>query len=99
MMTLRTLPRLLLPFAALLLLALPVGGTAIAETPSQAPGQRFEIDPGKLPAPYATDAVANVADLVDRPSPPPFRLPPGIPGIPGIAEPATTQNAVPNANR
>ena len=42
---------------------------------SQAPGQRFEIDPGKLPAPYATDAVANVADLVDRPAPPPFRLP------------------------
>jgi glucose/arabinose dehydrogenase len=78
MMTLRTLPHLLLPFAALLLLALPVGGTAIAETPSQAPGQRFEIDPGKLPAPYATDAVANVADLVDRPSPPPFRLPPGF---------------------
>ncbi|HEY8013664.1 MAG TPA: sorbosone dehydrogenase family protein [Dongiaceae bacterium] len=77
-MTLRTLPRLLLLFAALLLLALPVGGTAMAETPSQAPGQRFEIDPGKLPAPYATDAVANVADLVDRPSPPPFRLPPGF---------------------
>ena len=78
MMTLRTLPRLLLPLAALLLLALPVAATAMAETPSQAPGQRFEIDPGKLPAPYATDAVANVADLVDRPSPPPFRLPPGF---------------------
>jgi len=46
-------------------------GPAAAETPSQAPGQRFEIDPGKLPAPYATDAVANSADLIDRPSPPP----------------------------
>ena len=76
MMTLRTLPRLLLPLAAAFLLGLPPG--AAADMPSQAPGQRFEIDPAKLPAPYATDSVANSADLIDRPSPPPFQLPPGF---------------------
>ena len=78
MMTPRAVPRLLLPLAAAFLLAVALGPAARADMPSQAPGQRFEIDPGKLPAPYATESVANSADLVARPSPPPFRLPPGF---------------------
>src|SRR5690242_18608477 len=48
------------------------------EPGDQAPGQQFRFDPASLPAPYATSSVANVAHLVDRPSPPPFHLPPGF---------------------
>jgi glucose/arabinose dehydrogenase len=78
-MILRTLPRVFLfSLAAAFLPAVPLATAAMAEAPSQAPGVRIEIDPGKLPAPYATDSVANSADLVDRPSPPPFKLPPGF---------------------
>src|SRR5258708_8241791 len=78
MTTLNTLPRLLLPLAAAFLLAMPPGAAAAADMQGQAPGRRFEIDPAKLPAPYTTDSVANSADLIDRPSPPPFQLPPGF---------------------
>ena len=78
-MILRTLPRVFLfSLAAAFLLAVPLAAAAMAEAPSQAPGVRIEIDPDKLPAPYATDSVANSAELVDRPSPPPFKLPPGF---------------------
>jgi glucose/arabinose dehydrogenase len=48
------------------------------EPDDQAPGRQFRIDPASLPAAYATPSVANFARLVDRPSPPPFRLPPGF---------------------
>jgi glucose/arabinose dehydrogenase len=59
-------------------LPLAMQGAGAADLPDQAPGQRIHIDPARLPAPYATQAVDNTADLVARPSPPPFRLPPGF---------------------
>src|SRR5262249_44761584 len=49
-----------------------------ADLPDQAPGQRFQIEPNRLPRPYATPSPDNSADLIDRPSKPPFRLPPGF---------------------
>ncbi len=64
---------------ALLLAALLVPIAALAASPGdQAPGQQFRIDPAHLPAPYATDSVDNSPETVARPSPPPFRLPPGF---------------------
>ena len=70
------LPRLLVVFLATLLLAMQAA--VAADLSDQAPGQRIQIDPARLPAPYATEAVDNTADVVARPSPPPFRLPPGF---------------------
>jgi len=70
------LPRLLVVFLATLLLAMQAA--VAADLSDQAPGQRIQIDPARLPAPYATPPVDNTADLIARPSPPPFRLPPGF---------------------
>src|SRR5882724_10269227 len=66
------------PFLILSVLLVTAQAAAAADPLDQTPGQRFQIDPAQLPAPYATDSVANSADLVDRPSPPPFHLPPGF---------------------
>ena len=72
--------RLFPALVALLFLAMPgtMSAARAAGQLDQTPGQRFQIDPAQLPKPYATDAVANVADLISRPDPPPFRLPPGF---------------------
>jgi glucose/arabinose dehydrogenase len=66
------------PFLVLLVLLVTAQAAVAADPPDQTPGRRFQIDPAQLPAPYATDSVANSADLIDRPSPPPFHLPPGF---------------------
>jgi glucose/arabinose dehydrogenase len=71
-----TASRLSVALLGALLLAMPAA--AGAGLPDQAPGQHFQIDPARLPPPYATGAVDNSADLIDRPSPPPFRLPAGF---------------------
>ncbi|HEX7200957.1 MAG TPA: sorbosone dehydrogenase, partial [Dongiaceae bacterium] len=71
-----SLLRLLAVLLGTLLLAIQAAGAA--DLQDQAPGQRFQIDPARLPAPYATQAVDNTADHVARPSPPPFSLPPGF---------------------
>ncbi len=68
-----------LAFAGVLgLAALLPAGPASAQSLDQAPGQRFQIDPAHLAKPYATDSVDNTAELVPRPDPPPFQLPPGF---------------------
>ena len=61
--------------AALLLLA-PM--PARAQFADQTPGQRFQIDPGRLPKPYATDSAGNIPELVTRPDNSDFHLPPGF---------------------
>jgi len=67
--------RALIPsLLALLLLASP----AMAEMNDQAPGQRFQFDPSKLPAPAPDESVANGPNTVALPDPPPFKLPPGF---------------------
>jgi glucose/arabinose dehydrogenase len=60
------------------LAALLSAAPAAAQFLDQAPGQRFQIDPNHLARPYATDSVDNTADIVSRPDPPPFKLPPGF---------------------
>jgi glucose/arabinose dehydrogenase len=74
----RTWHRILLLTGAVLSGLAGAAAPVTAQPADQAPGQRFQIDPAALPAPYATDSVANVSDLVSRPSPPPFQLPPGF---------------------
>ena len=66
--------------AALLSAAALIATPALADDPApdQAPGQRFTVTPDQLPRPYATDAVANASQAIDRPDPPPFRLPAGF---------------------
>ena len=59
---------------AILAVALP----ALALPPEQEPGTRIEIRPEDLPPPFASESVGNRSDLVDRPDPPPFKLPPGF---------------------
>jgi glucose/arabinose dehydrogenase len=60
------------------LAALLSAAPATAQFLDQAPGQRFQIDPNHLAKPYANDSVDNTADIVSRPDPPPFKLPPGF---------------------
>lgn len=72
--------RLIPALVAILFLA-AAGAISVAGAeglPDQTPGQRIQIDPAQLPRPYATDAVDNSAELISRPDPPPFRLPPGF---------------------
>jgi len=56
---------------------LPVA-TAQQLPPEQTPGTRIEIRPADLPPPFASDSARNRSVIVDRPEPPPFRLPPGF---------------------
>ncbi len=51
---------------------------AVGMPPDQTPGTRTSIDPAKLPPPYATDSPGNSPDEIDRPTPPPFRVPDGF---------------------
>ncbi len=60
--------------SALLAAAAPV----LALPPEQEPGTRIEIRPEDLPPPFASESAGNRSDLVDRPDPPPFKLPPGF---------------------
>jgi glucose/arabinose dehydrogenase len=64
--------------AVLLSLLLASVVAKAADLPDQAPGQKFQIDPNRLPRPYATPGPDNGSDLIDRPSPPRFHLPPGF---------------------
>jgi glucose/arabinose dehydrogenase len=61
-------------FLATLFAAAPLWATP----PEQEPGARVEVRPEDLPEPFATPSVANSAEEIGRPSPPPFRLPPGF---------------------
>jgi glucose/arabinose dehydrogenase len=66
---------------ALLVLAAAtaLGATpAAALPPEQEPGTRIEIRPEDLPPPFASESVGNRSEVVERPSPPPFKLPPGF---------------------
>ena len=68
-----------IPLVALGALCLLVHAAGAADAaPDQQPGQRFTIRPDQLPPPYATDAVGNSSEKIDRPDPPPFRLPAGF---------------------
>jgi glucose/arabinose dehydrogenase len=64
----------LLAFGLLVSSAAP----AFAQFLDQAPGQRFHIDPAKLPKPYATDSAFNEATIVTKPANPFFHVPPGF---------------------
>lgn len=66
--------RLLLLLLAMALLASP----ALAQMSDQAPGQRFQFDPDKLPAPAPGESVDNGPNIVPVPDPPPFKLPAGF---------------------
>jgi glucose/arabinose dehydrogenase len=63
-----------LSLLTLALLAVP----AMAEMNDQAPGQRFQFDPDKLPAPAPEESVANSPNIIALSDPPPFVLPPGF---------------------
>ncbi len=68
----RTLALLSVVLTALIQLALA------ADPTDQGLGQRFQIDAANLARPYATDSPANLPQLVQRPSPLPFQVPPGF---------------------
>lgn len=63
--------------ALLAVLALSAG-SLFAASPSEPPGTEIRVDPARLPAPYATDAVSNRSELVALSDHPPFQLPPGF---------------------
>ena len=63
---------------ASLLAVIFLAAPAVAEMNDQAPGQRFQFDPDKLPAPAPEESVANTPNVAALPDPPPFRLPAGF---------------------
>ncbi len=64
--------------ALLTAVLLVAAGPALALPPEQEPGTRIEIRPADLPAPFATGSAGNRSEVIDRPDPPPFKLPPGF---------------------
>jgi glucose/arabinose dehydrogenase len=63
---------------ALSLLVCSIAAQGADPAPDQRPGQRFTIRADQLPKPYATEAVANSFEAIDRPDPPPFQVPEGF---------------------
>lgn len=59
----------------LLFALLVAASSAVAAEPK--PGDRFSVDPNTLPAPYATPAKANPAEIVPRPKGATLKVPPG----------------------
>jgi glucose/arabinose dehydrogenase len=59
--------------AACLLIAAQSAGAA-----DEQPGQRFEISPDRLPAPYATPSSGNASSRLRRPADATLRVPPGF---------------------
>src|SRR5215510_2189659 len=65
-------------FVTILLGSLPAATWGADPAPDQPPGQRYSIQPDQLPPLYATESAGNPAELVERPDPPPFRVPDGF---------------------
>lgn len=64
--------------AALWFLGLGLVSPVLAAGPDERPGERFEIRPGDMPPPYATDAVSNGSRYRCCPLGQTFRLPEGF---------------------
>src|SRR5262245_43414552 len=64
--------------ATVLIGLLPAAAGAADPAPDQPPGQRYSVQPDQLPPPNATKSAGNGADTVERPDPPPFRVPDGF---------------------
>jgi glucose/arabinose dehydrogenase len=62
-------------FAAAVVLSVSV---SMASATEDRPGQRFFVDPAKLPKPYATPDTRNSPEVIERPPSATLRVPPGF---------------------
>lgn len=66
-------------FAASSALAIAVAAASASAAPDGlAPGARLNVDPARLPAPYATRSAVNPAQSIDRPAGVSLNVPPGF---------------------